>query len=217
MIGRLAKPARVEPAADRLDHAVHHAGRGDHVGAGAGVADGLLGQQRQRRVVVDVEPAAGLGQRAAVAVVGVLAEAQVGDHQQPGRLPLGDPDRLLDDPVVARGGRAARVLVLRDAEEEDRRDAQLGHLGDRLAEPVERELVLAGHRRDLPPQVLAVVDEQRIDQVVDGQPRSRGPGRGAGDGRGAGGDDGADNRRRAGRSFGCLPSMLAASVSGTGG
>ena len=92
----------------------------------------------------------------------------------------------------------AGVLVLGDAEEEDRRDAQLGHLGDRLAQPVERELILARHRGDLAPQVRAVVDEQRVDQVVDGQPRSRGPGRGAGDGRGAVGADAADSRRRAG-------------------
>ena len=106
-----------------------------------------------------------------MAVVGVLAEAEVGDHEQVGRLPLGEPDRLLDDPVVARGGRAARILVLGDAEEDDRRDPQLGDLGDRLAEPVERELVLAGHRRDLAAEVVSVVDEQGIDQVVDGQLR----------------------------------------------
>ena len=110
-------------------------------------------------------------QRAAMAVVGVLAEADVGDDQQPGRLPLGragsPPGR---SPRRRERGRAARVLVRGDAEEEDRRDAQLGDLGDRLAEAVERELVLAGHRGDLAPQVRAVVDEQRVDQVVDRQP-----------------------------------------------
>ena len=140
-------------------------------------------------------------QRAAMAVVGVLAEAEVGDHQQLRRLPLGQPDRLLDDPVVGRRRRAAGVLVLGDAEEQDRRDAQLGHLGDRLAQPVERELILARHRRDLAPQVLAVIDEQRIDQVVHApadvsrtSSRSRGC-------RGGGGADAADSRRRAGTSF----------------
>ena len=73
-------------------------------------------------------------------------------------------------------------------------------LGDGFAQPVERELVLARHRRDLAPQVLAVIDEQRIDQVVDGQAAFRGPDREAGDDRGGVGADAADNRRRAGRS-----------------
>ena len=124
----------------------------------------------KRGVVVDVHPAAGFGQRAAMAVIGVLAEAQVGDHQQPGRRLPGDPDGLLDDPVVAERGRPPRILVLGDAEQEDRRDAQLGRLGHRLAQPVERELILPRHRRDLPPQALPVVDEQRVDQVIHGQP-----------------------------------------------
>ena len=77
----MREPGRVEPAADRPDHAVHHAARGDHVGPGLRVADALLGQERQRGVVVHVEPAAALAQDAAVAVVGVLAEALVGDEQ----------------------------------------------------------------------------------------------------------------------------------------
>ena len=104
-------------------------------------------------------------------------------------------------PSSSRGGRAARVLVLGDAEEEDAGDAQLGHLGDRLAEPVERELVLAGHRGDLAAEVRAVVDEQGIDQVVDRQVGSRGPGRGVRDGRGAGGAVERDSRRRVGRAW----------------
>ncbi len=104
-----------------------------------------------------------------MAMIGVLAEAEVGDDQEPGRGPLGDPDRLLHDAVVAGRGRPARVLVLGDPEEDDPRDTQLGDLGDHLAEAVERELILARHRGDLAPEVLAVVDEQGIDQVVDGQ------------------------------------------------
>ena len=59
--------------------------------------------------------------------------------------------------------------MLGDPEEDDRRDSQLGDLGDSLAEPVERELVLARHRRHFAPEVFPVVDEQRIDQVADRQ------------------------------------------------
>ena len=144
--------------------------------------------------------AADFRQRATVAVVGVFAEAQVGDHQEIGRDSPGDPDRLLNDPVIARGGRAACVFVLGDSEEEDRRDAQLGRFGDGFAEPVERELVLARHRRDFAPKVLAVINEQRIDQVVDGETRFTDHAREAADDRAGVGADEADNRRRAGRS-----------------
>ena len=164
------KPAPSSPRADRLDHAVHHPRGGDHVGPRAGVADRLLGQERQGRVVVDVHPPAPLGQRSAVAVVGVLAEAEVGDHEQLGRVPLGQPDRLLDDPRLVRRRRAVRILVLGNAEQQDRRDAQLGDLGHRLAEAIERELILPRHRRDLAPEVRAVIDEQRVNQVVHRQP-----------------------------------------------
>ena len=48
-----------------------------------------------------------VGQGAAVAVVGVLAEADVGDDQQVGSLPLDQPDGLLDDPRVVARRRAA--------------------------------------------------------------------------------------------------------------
>ncbi len=102
-----------------------------------------------------------------------------------------------------RGG-PARVLVLGDAEEDDRRDAQLGGLGDRLAQPVERELILARHRGDLATEIPAVVDEQRVDQVVHGQPVLAQHRRGAGDGPGAAGGDARDSRRRAGMSLGVV-------------
>ena len=49
--------AAVEGRADGADHAVHHAAGSDQVGPGLGVADGLLAEQLQRGVVVDVHPA----------------------------------------------------------------------------------------------------------------------------------------------------------------
>ena len=57
MIGSVREAGLVEPGADGADHAVHHAAGRDHVGAGPGMADALCRQERQRRVVVDVEPA----------------------------------------------------------------------------------------------------------------------------------------------------------------
>ena len=78
-----------------------------------------------------------------------------------------------------------------------RRDTELGHQCESIAEPVERELVLARHRRDLALEVFSMIDKQGVDQVVHRQLCSREPGREAGDGRGAAGADRADNGRRA--------------------
>ncbi len=137
--------------------------------AGTGMALGLLDQQWKRRVIVDVDPAADLGQRSAMSVVGVFAEAQVGDHQEIRRNLPGKADGLLDDAVVAGGGRAARVFVLRDAEEDDAGYTQFGDLGETFAQPVDRELILTRHRGNLAPEVSAVIDKQRVDQVERGE------------------------------------------------
>ena len=76
-----------------------------------------------------------------------------------GRLSPGDPDRFLDDPVVARGGGAEGILVLRDPEKQDAGNTQLVDLGHGFTEPVEGKLVLAGHRRHLAAEVCAMIDE----------------------------------------------------------
>ena len=86
-------------------------------------------------------------------------------------------------------------------------------------QPVERELVLARHRGDLAPEVRAVVDEQRVDQVVDRQPvladEVAEPGMAA---EPAGAVE-RDSRRRAGMSCGWSSSRLAraAATSGSNG
>ena len=81
---RLGEALAVELGADRADAPVHHVRRGDDVGAGARVADGGPREQLERGVVVD---GAVVAQDAAVAVVGVLAQAHVGDHEQLGQRP----------------------------------------------------------------------------------------------------------------------------------
>ncbi len=81
MIGICVNPAASSPVRERPDHPVHHAAGGDHVRPRAGVADRLLHEVRQRGVVVDVRrpPSDMLVQHAAVAVIGELAETDVGD------------------------------------------------------------------------------------------------------------------------------------------
>ena len=143
------KPAASRPRADGADHAVQHAAGGDHVGAGLGMADALLRQQRQRGVVVHVEPAAVLVQDAAMAVVGVLAEAFVRheQHAVAERLPQ-RPQRLLHDAFVVQGAGAGGVLVRGDAEQDEGADAEVDGGADLLHQPIDAELVVARHRGD---------------------------------------------------------------------
>ena len=136
-------------------------GRHD-VGPGLGVAHGHLGEQLEREVVDDLA----VLHHAAVAVVHVLAQADVGDHDQLGHLVLDGADGELHDAFGVVGAAGRRVLVRGDAEQQDGRDAEpldLAHLGQQVAD---RELVAAGHGGDRPLDVLAVRHEQRVDEVV---------------------------------------------------
>ncbi len=68
----------VEFFADGGDATVHHVGRSDDVGAGAGMGQGLLGEDGDGGVIGDVA----VLDDAAVTVVGVLAKADVGDDEK---------------------------------------------------------------------------------------------------------------------------------------
>ena len=97
----------VERGAQRADAAVHHVARRDGVGARLGLRDGGARQQLERQVVVDDAVGA---QHAAVAVRGVLAQAQVGDDEQ---VRVGGLDRArgeLDHALVVPRARALLVL-----------------------------------------------------------------------------------------------------------
>ena len=106
-------------------------------------ATASFGEERQRRVVVDLEPLAGAAgprrlEDAAVAVVRVLAHAHVGHHDQPGDRLLERADRLRDDAVLVVGAAADRVLGCRDAEQDDGADARVVaglRLGDEARPP----------------------------------------------------------------------------------
>src|SRR6516162_6203593 len=98
-----------------------------------------------------------------MSVVGVFAEAKIGDHQKASGSFLGNPYGFLNNSIISRRGSAARVFVLGNAEEQYCWDAQLGGRRDGFAKPVERQLILARHRRTLSSQVFAVIHEERID------------------------------------------------------
>ena len=100
-----------------------------------------------------------------MAVVGVLAETDVGDHQQLGRRLLGRADRLGDDARVAHRIAAQGVFLRRDAEQEHAAQTEVGCLADLIAQQVGRELAVAGHGGDLLPELLARPDKQRQHQL----------------------------------------------------
>ncbi len=99
-----------------------------------------------------------------MAVVGVLAETDVGDD---GRVGLGG-DRAggaLDDTVVGPAPRPLGVFRLGDAEQDHGLDAGVGYLADAGNCLVDGDALVAGHRLDRDALVGCGVDEHRRDQV----------------------------------------------------
>ena len=105
---------------------------------------------------------------AAMAVVGVFAEADVGDHHQFRRRPLGPPHHARHQAVAVPGVAARGILVVRDAEQHQRLHPvarQALHHVLQLALGDARD---AGHLGDRQGIVDAFLDEDRLDQVVGG-------------------------------------------------
>ena len=120
----VGEPRRVERGADDADLAVHHAAGRHHVCAGTGLGDGDLRVHLERRVVVDRAVPV---EDAAVTVVGVLVDAQIGHHHH------AIADRLvqvcqgqLHNPLRIEGLRADGILGGRDPEENERADPEIG-------------------------------------------------------------------------------------------
>ena len=160
-------PARVEGPPDGAHLAVHHAGRRHPVGAGLGVRDRDPRVRVERRIVVD----RAAPDHAAVPVVRVLAQAQVGDEDQ-GFPELGahGAEGLLHDPARIPGAAPLGVLVRRDPEQHDRGDAELRQRSAGLDEASDRMLVLPGHGVDLHGAGQALLDEERGDEIARVQP-----------------------------------------------
>ncbi len=104
-------------------------------------------------------------------VAGVLAQAGVGDQHQVGRRATDGAQRLLHDPVVRPRLGAELVLLSGQPEQQQGGHARVGHRARLVGDAVDRPVVDAGHRRDLLAYVDAGHHEQRIDQLVDAQPR----------------------------------------------
>jgi hypothetical protein len=135
------------------------------------MADALLRQERQGRIVVDISPAAIVTQDAAVTVVGVLAKTLVGDEQclLVGRAHR--PQGLLNNAIVAGSAGPGGILVRRDAEKDECLQSEIDVLADFIDQSIDAELVVARHRGDLILDILAGPDEERQDQVPGRQVR----------------------------------------------
>jgi hypothetical protein len=96
----------VELGANRPHPAVHHVARRHHVRSRVGVRGRSLGEQLDGQVVVDLAVA----NHSAVAVRGVLAQADVGDHHQVGMGVLECSHGHLDDALRVVGAGARLVL-----------------------------------------------------------------------------------------------------------
>ena len=161
-------PAPSSAARIAADLAVHHPARRDHVGAGRGLGDRDL--RRSSSSVASLSTVPSAREQAAVAVVGVLVEAEVGDQHQlvaevvaqlaqrhAGRSPSGSQ---APEPVG--------VLGRGHAEEDDAGDAERR----RAAWPRRRAMPrCAGTgraaRRSARASSMPSRDEERRDEVVD--------------------------------------------------
>ena len=159
----MRKPLTIQSLTDSADAAVHHVRRRHHVGTCAGVRKRLFNQDFQGCIVVHILAF----DDAAVPVVGVLTETDIGNQQKAGHLLLEHSESALDDAMVIVGVRTDGILVLGNAEQDHARKTEVA---DRLAllhRPIDRQLGNPRHRSDRVGHPGAWDDEERHDQVID--------------------------------------------------
>ena len=159
----LVKMLLVEGGAQGSDLAVHHGGGGHDVGAGLSVGEGDAGEVVEGGVVVDLT---GGVEGAAVAVVGVGADADVADDGEVGEIFFDSGDGLLNGAVGVVGGVAVGIFFVGfgEAEEEDAAESGLNEGVEVVEELVDGEAGLAGHGVDGLPLVCAGDDEGGPDE-----------------------------------------------------
>jgi hypothetical protein len=131
------------------------------------MADRRPREQVERLVVGDSVAV----EHAAVAVVRVLAEADVGQERQPRNPGAQRAERPLDDAVVVPGPRPFGVLLLRDAEQEHRAHAGARELRALAHHLVDRALRDPGQSLDRADDAFARAGEERHHDVVERQRR----------------------------------------------
>ena len=140
----MAQVVFVERVPDFGHPAVHHVRWRDHVRPCLGVGQRGPGQEIQRGVVVDGMPF----DDAAMAVIGVFAQTDIGNDHQIRQFVLDLADGPLHDAFFGVSLGAQRVFLVRQAKENDRRYSQMkGFLGG-FDEVFRGKLVVSGHGWD---------------------------------------------------------------------
>src|SRR5256885_11349140 len=121
----------------------------------------LPGEELEGRIVVDVA----ILYQAAVAVVGILAEADVGDEEQARRRLADGAERARDDALGVGGAAPACILPLGHAEEDDGRHAQVPEPAALLGRALDRALRDAWHRRHRLLDPAPGHDEERLHEL----------------------------------------------------
>ena len=111
----MREAARIQGLPNPRDAAVHHVARRHEVHAGARLHDGNLAEQVDGRVVVDVA----VSNHAAVAMIGVFAQAYVAHHEQLRYGTFDGANCLLHDALIVVRFRPGRILGRRNAEQDD--------------------------------------------------------------------------------------------------
>jgi len=155
----------VERRPNRCDLPVHHPTGSHDLGTRSSLGERRPTVQIDRGVIVDV---AGVVDDATVPVIGVLVDAQVGDHHDvvadvAAKVGQGQ----LHDPIGVVRTAADRILRRRNPEHDDALHTEFGERGDLGAQRSSTVLYDTGQRRDRHRFVDALANEQRSDQVVD--------------------------------------------------
>ena len=159
----------VERLADGEDLAVHHPRRRHDVGPRTGLGDGDPLVELERGVVVGLTVVV---EHTAVAVVGVLVDAEIRDQHQVVAVVVAQVAQCqLDDAVGVPGLRPLGVLRGGDPEQDHGGDAEGLQLGDVGPQRRPGVLDLARQGADRLGLVDVLADEQGRDEVVGVEPR----------------------------------------------
>jgi hypothetical protein len=81
-------------------------------------------------------------------VVGIFTETDIRHHKNIRDLVLDPLDGLLHDPVPGKGAGCGSILLVRNSEKQDRRDAQIAAFLDFLDDQINGKLGMSGHGSD---------------------------------------------------------------------
>ena len=159
----------LERLANRLDAPVHHVRRRNDLRPGLGMRQGLAHQRIDGHIVLHV---ALFVEDAVLAMGSERVERDIGDDAKLGKAFAQSSRGTLSDTVRIPGFRRIQRLFLqrRDGKQRQRGNTQRHPLLGLLQQQIDRQPFHTGHRRHLFAAILAVEDEHRQDQIIDGQP-----------------------------------------------